>query len=116
LGNLETVVIARDRCEATRYGSLLEELGIPAVVGHPCPQEPLGVPIFVSAEELDRAGEILATFQPSCAWDEEDDEFEDDDDDEEEEEEDFLPDDADDDFEEEEKEKDEDEDGDEEFE
>jgi hypothetical protein len=103
-----SVLFARDQAEALRYRGALEGVGIEAVIGEPSVIQALGVPVFVSADERERADEVLSTLYIESAWDdeEEEDEFEDEEDEDEEE---FFPDDVDD-FEEEEEEEDEDED------
>lgn len=94
-GDRDCVLFARNRTEAARYGALLEEMGIGSAFGELLPDAPLGIPIFVTADERERAGEILSAFQTECAWDgdDEEDDFDDEDDDDEDE---FFPDDVDD--------------------
>jgi hypothetical protein len=104
---LTCLCLARDRAEALRYESLLQEMGVTAVAATMSDGDTgaSGVPLFVAVDQRDSAGEILAAFQ--AQWDEE--EEEDDFDDEDEEDEELYPDDMDDDFEEDEEEEEEEE-------
>jgi hypothetical protein len=105
---LACLCLAKDRAEALRYESILQEMGFTAWAATVSEGDTnaFGVPLFVDANQRDSASEVLAAFE--AQWDEE--EEEDDFDDEDEEEEELFPDDVDDDFEEDDEEEEEEED------
>jgi len=105
---LACLCLAKDRAEALRYESLLQEMGFMAWAATVSDGDTgaFGVPLFVDANQRDSASEVLAAFE--AQWDEE--EEEDDFDDEDDEDEELYPDDMDDDFEEDEEDDEEEED------
>ena len=103
---LACLCLAKDRAEALRYESILQEMGFAAWAATVTEGDTgaFGVPLFVDANQRDSASEVLAAFE--AQWDEDEEE---DFDDEEEEDEELYPDDMDDDFEEDEDEEEEEE-------